>query len=175
MIMVIGGRCQGKSSFAREHFESRIQENKKIEKDGEIQKDHLENLKTDPWTDGETATWEEFLASAWSRNFHLLVRRILKKDETLGLPDEQETALFETTSAGLHNWKNLAKTIYNANPDRILVTDEIGYGIVPMDPFEREYREAVGRLCCRLAGEAEAVVRLYCGIPSVIKGGKDEA
>lgn len=46
MIMVIGGRCQGKSSFAREHFESRIQENKKIEKDGEIQKDHLENLKT---------------------------------------------------------------------------------------------------------------------------------
>ena len=32
MIMVIGGRCQGKSSFAREHFESRIQENKKIEK-----------------------------------------------------------------------------------------------------------------------------------------------
>ena len=27
MIMVIGGRCQGKSSFAREHFESRIQEN----------------------------------------------------------------------------------------------------------------------------------------------------
>ena len=85
MIMVIGGRCQGKSSFAREHFESRIQENKKIEKDGETQKDHLENLKTDPWTDGETATWEEFLASAWSRNFHLLVRRILKKDETLGL------------------------------------------------------------------------------------------
>ncbi len=40
----------------------------------------------------------------------------IKKDETLGLPDEQETALFETTSAGLHNWKNLAETIYNANP-----------------------------------------------------------
>ena len=49
MIMVIGGRCQGKSSFAREHFESRIQENKKIEKDGQIQKDHLENLKTGHW------------------------------------------------------------------------------------------------------------------------------
>ena len=100
MIMVIGGRCQGKSSFAREHFESRIQEDKKIEKDGEIQKDHLENLKTDLWTDGETATWEEFLASAWSRNFHLLVRRILKKDETLGLPDEQEKGVFEIMPTG---------------------------------------------------------------------------
>ena len=42
MIMVIGGRCQGKSSFAREHFESRIQDHKKIEKDGEIQKENLE-------------------------------------------------------------------------------------------------------------------------------------
>ena len=169
MIMVIGGRCQGKSSFAREHFESRIQENKKIEKDGEIQKDHLENLKTDPWTDGETATWEEFLASAWSRNFHLLVRRILKKDETLGLPDEQETALFETTSAGLHNWKNLAETIYNANLDRILVTDEIGYGIVPIDPFEREYREETGRICCLLAEKSEEVWRVCCGIGTRLK------
>ena len=45
MIMVIGGRCQGKSSFAREHFESRVQENKKREKDGEIQEDHLERSK----------------------------------------------------------------------------------------------------------------------------------
>ncbi len=45
MIMVIGGRCQGKSSFAKEHFENRVQENKKIEKDGEIQKDHLERSK----------------------------------------------------------------------------------------------------------------------------------
>ena len=169
MIMVIGGRCQGKSSFAREHFESRIQENKKIEKDGEIQKDYLENLKTDPWTDGETATWEEFLASAWSRNFHLLVRRILKKDETLGLPDEQETALFETTSAGLHNWKNLAETIYNANLDRILVTDEIGYGIVPIDPFEREYREETGRICCLLAEKSEEVWRVCCGIGTRLK------
>ena len=85
MIMVIGGRCQGKSSFAREHFESRIQENKKIEKGGEIQKDHLENLKTDPWTDGETATWEEFLASAWSRNFHLLVRIWIKDNRSVRL------------------------------------------------------------------------------------------
>ena len=101
-----------------------------------LKEDHQKDPKADHWADGETSTWEEFLTSTWCRNFHLLVRRILKKDETLGLPDEQETALFETTSAGLHNWKNLAETIYNANLDRILVTDEIGYGIVPIDPFE---------------------------------------
>ena len=119
--------------------------------------------------DGETSTWEEFLTSTWCRNFHLLVRRILKKDETLGLPDEQETALFETTSAGLHNWKNLAETIYNANLDRILVTDEIGYGIVPIDPFEREYREETGRICCLLAEKSEEVWRVCCGIGTRLK------
>ena len=83
MIMVIGGRCQGKSSFAREHFENRIQENKKLEKEGN-QKDHLENLKTDPGQ-MENIHLGRIFTSTWSRNFHLLVRRILKKDETLGL------------------------------------------------------------------------------------------
>ena len=149
MIMVIGGRCQGKSSFAKEHFENRVQEK------GKTQEDHQKDPKADHWADG--------------RNFHLLVRRILKKDETLGLPDEQETALFETTSAGLHNWKNLAETIYNANLDRILVTDEIGYGIVPIDPFEREYREETGRICCLLAEKSEEVWRVCCGIGTRLK------
>ena len=81
----------------------------------------------------------------------------------------QETALFETTSAGLHNWKNLAETIYNANLDRILVTDEIGYGIVPIDPFEREYREETGRICCLLAEKSEEVWRVCCGIGTRLK------
>lgn len=127
MIMVIGGRCQGKSSFAKEHFENRVQEKGKTQWEQEKRKNagrSQKDPKADHWADGETSTWEEFLTSTWCRNFHLLVRRILKKDETLGLPDEQETALFETTSAGLHNWKNMAETIYNANLTA-LVTDEL--------------------------------------------------
>ena len=34
MIMVIGGRCQGKSSFAREHFESGYRKIKNRERRG---------------------------------------------------------------------------------------------------------------------------------------------
>ena len=151
----------------KEHFENRVQEKGKTQET--CLEDHQKDPKADHWADGEISTWEEFLTSTWCRNFHLLVRRILKKDETLGLPDEQETALFETTSAGLHNWKNLAETIYNANPDRILVTDEIGYGIVPMDPFEREYREETGRICCLLAEKSEEIWRVCCGIGTRLK------
>ena len=48
---------------------------------------------------------------------------------------------------------------------------EIGCGLVPVDPKDRAWREAVGRLTCRLAEEAEGVVRLWCGLPVWLKGG----
>ena len=55
-------------------------------------------------------------------------------------------------------------------PGRILTADEIGNGIVPMEAFDREYRELTGRLLCRLAKEAETVYRVIAGIPIKIKG-----
>jgi adenosyl cobinamide kinase/adenosyl cobinamide phosphate guanylyltransferase len=53
---------------------------------------------------------------------------------------------------------------------RVVICTDIGCGIVPLEPAEREKREAVGRLCIRLAKEAERVVRVQCGIPQVLKG-----
>lgn len=55
------------------------------------------------------------------------------------------------------------------NPDAIITMDEVGSGIVPMDPVDREYREMVGRAGQRLAGEAEQVHRVICGIGARIK------
>lgn len=49
-------------------------------------------------------------------------------------------------------------------PECILICDEIGNGIVPMDAGEREYRERTGRILERLASEADEVVRVVCGI-----------
>ncbi len=55
------------------------------------------------------------------------------------------------------------------NPDCILISDEVGNGIVPMEPFEREYRERLGRILIRLAKRAESVERVICGIGQRIK------
>ena len=55
-------------------------------------------------------------------------------------------------------------------PDVILLCDEVGCGVVPMDPEDRAWRERVGRTCCALAERADCVIRLYCGIPSILKG-----
>ncbi|HXK78044.1 MAG TPA: bifunctional adenosylcobinamide kinase/adenosylcobinamide-phosphate guanylyltransferase [Oscillospiraceae bacterium] len=63
----------------------------------------------------------------------------------------------------------LVADLVDANPEIIVVSDEIGCGIVPLDPFERRWREKVGRICCRLAEQADTVVRMDCGCPQIIK------
>jgi adenosyl cobinamide kinase/adenosyl cobinamide phosphate guanylyltransferase len=53
---------------------------------------------------------------------------------------------------------------------QIVICNETGSGVVPVDKLERAAREATGRLCVGLAGQAVKVVRVVCGIPTVIKG-----
>ena len=60
------------------------------------------------------------------------------------------------------------------NPQVVLVVNELGCGVVPMDAFDRKYRERAGRLCCALAREAEEVHRVLCGIGTRIKEGKEK-
>ena len=55
------------------------------------------------------------------------------------------------------------------NPNCIIISDEVGNGIVPMEPFEREYRERLGRCLIELAKKAESVERVICGIGQKIK------
>lgn len=54
-------------------------------------------------------------------------------------------------------------------PNTIVIADEIGNGIVPLDAFEREYREQTGRAEILLAKKADEVVRVICGIGQKIK------
>lgn len=51
----------------------------------------------------------------------------------------------------------------------VIVMDEVGAGVVPVERSDREYREAVGRAGQLLAKEAEEVYRVMCGIGVRIK------
>ena len=53
--------------------------------------------------------------------------------------------------------------------DKVLVGADISQGVVPMDKDARAAREANGRLMTYLAGEAEQVHRVFCGIGKRIK------
>ena len=51
----------------------------------------------------------------------------------------------------------------------IVVCDEVGCGVIPLEKRDRQVREAIGRLCVLLANNADRVVRVIAGIPTVIK------
>ena len=68
--------------------------------------------------------------------------------------------------------RKLADELKEKNPEIVIVTNELGYGVVPVSAFDRRYREDTGRICCKLAAEAEEVWRVYCGIGTCIKGEK---
>ena len=56
-----------------------------------------------------------------------------------------------------------------SHPEVTLVCDEVGCGVVPVDPEERHYREQVGRFCCQAAALADSVERIWCGIVTELK------
>lgn len=53
---------------------------------------------------------------------------------------------------------------------KIVLCDDIFCGVVPLDALERQWREVTGRLLCKLAQEADSVIRMQCGLPQAIKG-----
>ncbi|MGN0482040.1 MAG: bifunctional adenosylcobinamide kinase/adenosylcobinamide-phosphate guanylyltransferase [Lachnospiraceae bacterium] len=80
--------------------------------------------------------------------FHLWVRERMEKKQEL------ETMLFQIVDGCLH---------------LSIISDEVGNGIVPLSEEEREYRETVGRLLCKLAEKADRMERIICGVGQKIK------
>ena len=56
----------------------------------------------------------------------------------------------------------------------VLVSNEVGLGIVPDNALARRFRDHAGRLHQRLAARADRVVLTVAGLPLFMKGGPDE-
>lgn len=51
----------------------------------------------------------------------------------------------------------------------VIVTNEIGMGVIPMDPMTRRYGEALGRINARLAAAVDRVELMVAGLPLRVK------
>ena len=100
------------------------------------------------FTDGRICSLEQAMNAECITDFHMLVKRIMKEVDPISFTEE------------------LCK---NA-PECIVISDEIGCGIIPLEKCERQWREAAGRCGCVIAKNSKAVIRLVCGIPTAIKG-----
>lgn len=89
---------------------------------------------------------------------------------------DPEAAKDKPIFAGLAQWvREHPETVglddlLASNPGVVILCDEVGCGVVPVDPAERAWREAVGRLCCALAERCDRVERIFCGLSMTLKG-----
>ncbi|MDD3338112.1 MAG: bifunctional adenosylcobinamide kinase/adenosylcobinamide-phosphate guanylyltransferase [Lachnospiraceae bacterium] len=100
------------------------------------------------WIDGNVCEYDEIYSCKAMTHFHMYVRRCMEEKKDVS---------------------ELAEHIIERNPDVVLVANEIGYGVVPVEAFERNYRETFGRICTKLAAYSSEVHRVVCGLGTVIK------
>lgn len=107
-----------------------------------------EQLDREQVADGASSSWADFEDKPIIDHFPLLVKRLL--------------------SEGKEPYGYLEQLLA-ANPYCIIICDEIGCGLVPMEQEERQWRELTGRLGCLLAAKASQVVRVYYGLSQILK------
>lgn len=77
-------------------------------------------------------------------------------------PDEAEAAVEVEVDALLH-------ALDGSEATWIVVTNEVGLGLVPANSLGRAYRDALGRANQRLAAVADEVVMMVAGLPLRLK------
>ena len=68
-----------------------------------------------------------------------------------------------------HRISELVDTVTKANSDIILVSNEVGQGIVPMGELSRKFVDESGRLHQKLAQVCDRVVFVVAGLPQILK------
>ncbi|WP_455715209.1 bifunctional adenosylcobinamide kinase/adenosylcobinamide-phosphate guanylyltransferase [Anaerosporobacter sp.] len=143
MKLIVGGTAQGKLEAAKKLVKSGYSEEQSA-----YSEDKFENVSTMKIIDEKYDSVEVLYSATIINHFHLIIKRLLQEKQ------EPEFVIEE---------------LIRKNSEVCIVSTEIGYGIVPMDSFEREYRERTGRICCKIAKRADEVYRILCGIATRIK------
>ena len=101
--------------------------------------------------DGENGSMEQLCQADIITHFHLWIRRLAQKER---------------------NPYPMVEQLLNANPHVIVTLTQLGCGVVPIEKFDRQYREITGRIGCLLAEQAEEVYLVNYGIAKRIKSGR---
>ena len=143
MKLIIGGAYQGKLAYAQGRYSV-----------------------SEGWIDGMDCPFEELEKCRGIYQFHELIRRIQISEHVPEWMRGLQTG--HALELEIQSEKFVKELLYR-NPEIVIVTNELGCGVVPMDRKDRVWRETTGRICTGLAAEAEEVVRVICGIGIKLK------
>lgn len=181
IIFVTGGARSGKSEFARTLAESLDGPRTFIatcpESDDELKariQKHRDRRDASVWK-----TWEEKtdLCGALEKLrdepvilvdcLTLWITNLMKRERALEKAFTEEMVTAECEA--------VIKTSRRQNGSLILVSNEVGLGIVPVNPVARTFRDLAGRCNQTVAEAADQAVFLVAGLPMYLKGSPERA
>jgi adenosylcobinamide kinase/adenosylcobinamide-phosphate guanylyltransferase len=83
---------------------------------------------------------------------------------------EEDPSTVEAEAAVNAEVEALLAAVRDTEAVWIIVSNEVGLGLVPPYPLGRLYRDALGRANQRLAAQADEVYMLVAGLPMTLKG-----
>jgi adenosylcobinamide kinase / adenosylcobinamide-phosphate guanylyltransferase len=95
----------------------------------------------------------------------LLVSNVLMQFVKDDLVDEAQF-----TQAVQNEMNDLIEGIHNGKQEWIIISNEVGLGLVPPYQMGRVYRDGLGGANQQLARDAEKILFMVAGIPMVVKG-----
>ena len=144
MIFITGGAWQGKLEFAEKLAENNSEAGiDQVQQEAESKQSCFKQV-----AEGKTDSFEAASNCRIIHDFHEYVRRLLNEGKSI---------------------EEFIEGIQRQNRSAIIISNELGCGIVPVNPGDRQWREASGRAAVKLAEKSEEVYRVICGIPARIK------
>lgn len=170
IIFVTGGCRSGKSSFAldyaNKHFRSKIFLATAPALDDEMKKRikaHQE-ARGPEWAAIEEQTEIAKAVVSVEINYEVILLDCMTLWlSNLIMAGEPENQIFSRT-------ESFIKAIQRIPQSVIIVSNEVGYGIVPVNDIARQFRDIMGTVNQRLAACADVVVWTIAGLPQVLKG-----
>ena len=174
IILVLGGCRSGKSRYALDRADAMAKEGKlylatSVPTDPEMEKRvarHQAERGPDWQTIEEPVLIDESIATAGRTARVILVDCLTLWTANLLYEKNDEAGIMD--SVGL-----LSRALKACPCPVILVSNEVGYGIVPENSLAREFRDMAGLVNQRIAAVADEVILCAAGIPVRIKPAMD--
>lgn len=192
MTLVTGGARSGKSAFAESLLDTKA-DIQYIATNGAAQDEEMrtrvglhQKRRPKNWTTTETYLKVPEAIEAAQVSGHLLdcatmlttnyffegMKRQFGEDferidkEIVTLSEKKKLTIQEDI---LYEWSRILTAAKNAQSELVIVTNEVGLGIVPENAFSRWFRDVLGTVNQTLGKEADAVFLVIAGIPMKIK------
>jgi adenosylcobinamide kinase/adenosylcobinamide-phosphate guanylyltransferase len=184
VTLVTGGARSGKSSFAEELIKEKgdrilyVATAKAIDDEMKDRIKRHQSRRPDHWDTLEQYRGLGAVLPDLSKKYDgilldcvtIMSTNIIFDEPVMLKEDVSFEEMLETEKSLIAEINDFISSFPALSCDLILVTNEVGLGLVPEYPLSRFYRDALGRVNQALGKAAEELYFVTCGVPMKIKG-----